>query len=207
MCDPRDLNRHRASAAAGPEPRDHRHRQSVPGGSATYCSGESTISLFFSRELTARAAFRRHAAHNDIRSQYAYANNMLVQLLYESSSEQAEHRPLSEGKKPRGGLPIPESGRWIWWERKKIGTRPSSFPLPDPSPQRELRGAKHTQWKPLTMRAVDPLESRLCVLRSQADHAQTVCIPTCNVAWAGRHTQSITWTAFFRPYVLSLPRL
>ncbi len=31
---------------------------------------------FFSREL------RRHAAHNDIRSQYAYANNML----YESSS-------------------------------------------------------------------------------------------------------------------------
>ncbi len=41
---------------------------------------------FFSRELTARAALRRHAAHNDIRSQYVYANNMLVQLLYESSS-------------------------------------------------------------------------------------------------------------------------
>ncbi len=37
-----------------------------------------------------------------------------------------------------------------------------------------LRGAKRTQWKLLTIRAVGPLESRLCVLRSQADHAQTV---------------------------------
>ncbi len=80
-------------------------------------------------------------------------------------------------------------------------TRPSSFPPPDPSviptgaaaapPRRmrgwhreerrevsllieSLRGAKRMQWKPLTMRAVGPLESRLCVLRSQADYAQTV---------------------------------
>ncbi len=41
--------------------------------------------------------------------------------------------PLPGGKKPQSGFPIPESGRWIWWVRKKIGTRPSPFPQPDPS--------------------------------------------------------------------------
>ncbi len=41
--------------------------------------------------------------------------------------------PLSGWKKPWGRLPNPESGRWIWWEREKIGDRPSSFPPPDPT--------------------------------------------------------------------------
>ncbi len=60
-------------------------------------------------------------------------------------------------------------------------------------------------WKPTslltdtvgpTMRTVGPLESRLCVLHSQADHAQTVYIPARDIARAGRNTQSITWSAF-----------
>ncbi len=41
--------------------------------------------------------------------------------------------PLSGGKEPQGGLPNPESGRWIWWEKKKIRTHPSSCLPPDPS--------------------------------------------------------------------------
>ncbi len=57
-----------------------------PAGAQRIAAGKAQSAFFFSRELTARAALRRHAAHNDIRSQYAYANNMLVQLLYESSS-------------------------------------------------------------------------------------------------------------------------
>ncbi len=57
-------------------------------------------------------------------------------------------------------------------------------------------GVKRTQWKPLTMRAAGPLKSRLCVLHPQADHAQTVCIPTRDKAWAGRNTLSVLWTTF-----------
>ncbi len=38
--------------------------------------------------------------------------------------------PFFKGEEPRCGLPIPESKHWIWWERKKIGARPShSLPL------------------------------------------------------------------------------
>ncbi len=50
-------------------------------------------------------------------------------------------------------------------------------------------GVKHTQWKPLTMRAVGPLESRLCMLHSQSDHAQAVCIPAvwCSVGREETH--------------------
>ncbi len=158
ICDPRDLTRHRASAAAKPEPHDH-------------TSGGSTNSLL--------------------------VHNMLVQIMqlykaYQRPSSPPPRRktggassPLSRGKKPRGGLPITESGRWIWWERKKIGARPSSYPPPDPSaiptstatappqrtrgqhseerwwripPQREPSESKHTQWQTLTKWAVNSLE-------------------------------------------------
>ncbi len=53
-------------------------------------------------------------------------------------------------------------------------------------------GAKRVNGKPLTMRAAGFLKSRLRVLRPQADHAQTVCIPARDEARAGSHT----------PYVL-----
>ncbi len=66
------------------------------------------------------------------------------------------------------------------------------------------------------MRAVGPLESRLCILHSQSDHAQTVCIPahlmlcgqggTNNLTSVGREEQ--TNVICFHPYVpLSLPLL
>ncbi len=38
------------------------------------------------------------------------------------------------------------------------------------SPPPPPPGAKHTQWKPLIMRAVGSLESRPCMLHSQSDH-------------------------------------
>ncbi len=41
--------------------------------------------------------------------------------------------PPSEGKKPQNGLPFPENGQWIWQVRIEIGTRPSPFPLPNPT--------------------------------------------------------------------------
>ncbi len=89
--------------------------------------------------------------------------------------------PLPEGKKPQNGLPIPESVQWIWQVRKKIWTRLSLFPPPDPTAnpknsasastsrnagegsllEESLSGTKCTQWSPLTMRTVGPLESRL----------------------------------------------
>ncbi len=64
-------------------------------------------------------------------------------------------------------------------------------------------GAKHTQWKPLIMWAVAPLESRLCILHSQSDHRTNCVTPLVYLftVWAGRpfcncffflHTQSVT---------------
>ncbi len=64
--------------------------------------------------------------------------------------------PPSEGKKPQNGLPIPENGQWILQVRIEIGTRPSPFPLPNPTtsptnaeecwrklpPRRELSGSE-----------------------------------------------------------------
>ncbi len=36
--------------------------------------------------------------------------------------------PLSGGKEPQGGLPNPESGRWIWWEKKEDKDSPVFIP-------------------------------------------------------------------------------
>ncbi len=63
----------------------------------------------------------------------------------------------------------------------------SSPPPPPPPP-----GAKHTQWKPLIMRAVGSLESRPCMLHSQLDHRKNCVYPARDIAWAGRNTQSVT---------------
>ncbi len=175
MCDPCDVIRRHASAE--PEPRDH-------------TTGRSTISLL--------------------------VHNMLVQTMqlykaYRRLSRPPPRRktggassPFSGGKKPRDGLPITERGHWIWWERKKLGTHPSSYPPPDPyaiptsaatappwqmrgqhhekhwwrlSPQRELSESKHTQWQTLTERAVSSLESWLCVLSSRP---HTACNVICS---------------------------
>ncbi len=57
-------------------------------------------------------------------------------------------------------------------------------------------GAKHTQWKPLIMRAVGSLESRPCMLHSQSDHRKNCVYPARDIAWAGRNTQSVTWSTF-----------
>ncbi len=122
--------------------------------------------------------------------------------------------PPSEGKKPQNGLPIPENGQWIWQVRIEIGTRLCQIQLRALRMQLPLRlsgsgastvrsasenslleesspGVKRTQWKPLTMRAAGLLKSRLCVLHPQADHAQTVCIPARDKAWAGRNTHRL----------------
>ncbi len=53
-------------------------------------------------------------------------------------------------------------------------------------------GAKHTQWKPLIMRAVGSLESRPCMLHSQSDHRKNCVYPARDIAWAGKNTQSVT---------------
>ncbi len=134
--------------------------------------------------------------------------------------------PFSGGKKPLDGLPNPESGRWIWWEREKIGARPSSFPPPDPSaipssaatapprrkrdrhreerrwrllPQRKPPRARIRSDKCLTKRAVSSLESWLC---SQADNTQTVCIPSRDSSFAGRRTQPVMRSALAKVLVL-----
>ncbi len=80
--------------------------------SATHCSGESTISLF-SRESSADMLLIMIFVHNMLMQTICFTKahrRLHVHLL---GGRQAEHRPLSEGKKRRGGLPIPESGRWI----------------------------------------------------------------------------------------------
>ncbi len=233
-----------------------------------------------SREPSLQAPLPRHVFLYNfilfyIHSKYARANIKL----YESSStsspstsseeDRQSVEPFLQGEEPRGGLPIPERGHWIWWERK-ISFPPSAIPtsaataMPGvPTKQATYQvvlpiiylhcfkakfrvrvgmdikkslkphedagstiwlvafftidlcylsflmgdstiragstnrqntgtarnagenffikesfpGAKHTQWKPLTMQAVGPLESRLCMLHSRSDHAQTVCIP------------------------------
>ncbi len=65
-------------------------------------------------------------------------------------------------------------------------------------------GMKCTQWKPLPMRAVGPLESQPCMLHSQSDHAQLCVSRSFDVVWEHIVYNMIS----FRPYVpLSLPRL
>ncbi len=46
------------------------------------------------------------------------------------------------------------------------------------------------------MRAVGSLESRPCMLHSQSDHRKNCVYPTRDIAWAGRNTQSVTWSTF-----------
>ncbi len=117
---------------------------------------------------------------------------------------------------PQSGLPITGSGRRIWWVRKEIGSRPSPFPPTDPlanptsadaaPPRRSgtstagnadegsllikesLPGAKHVHWKKIAMRTAGALECRLCVLCSQAERAQAVCVTCSYVTFAGRDT-------------------
>ncbi len=53
-------------------------------------------------------------------------NVLHVHLL---GGRQAERRALSPGgKEPQGGLPNPESGRWIWWEKKEDRDSPVFVP-------------------------------------------------------------------------------
>ncbi len=61
-------------------------------------------------------------------------------------------------------------------------------------------GAKHTQWKPLIMRSVSPLESRLCMLHSQSDHRTNCVYAARDIAWAGRNT--VCNVIYFRPFCL-----
>ncbi len=70
---------------------------------------------------------------------------------------------------------------------------PSSKRVPPPP------GAKHTQWKPLIMRSVSPLESRLCMLHSQSDHRTNCVYAARDIAWAGRNT--VCNVIYFRPYL------
>ncbi len=142
---------------------------------------------------------------------------------------QAERRALSlgGGREPWGGLPIPESGRWIWWQRKKIGAHLSSFPSSDPStiptstataPPRWKRG-RHCEerwWKLPPQREFSRMQS----VRSGSPHnagsrpprestlhaslpitpnhtTHKLCVSRLfDVVWAGRNTQSVTWSAF-----------
>ncbi len=80
-----------ALKSPGPGPLAH----CVPDGSRTYCIRQNyNQPLFlFPRELTARAPLPRHAAHNDIRSQYACASN---------SGRQEAHQALSPRGRNRG---------------------------------------------------------------------------------------------------------
>ncbi len=67
-----------------------------------------------------------------------------------STSSEEDRRsvePSPRGKKLQSGLPIPESGRWIWWVRKKKGTRPSPFPPPDPSVIPTNAAVAPSRWK------------------------------------------------------------
>ncbi len=189
--DPHNLNHRRASAAAGLEPHGHTP-WSVPGGSRMFAAGKSTISPPFFLELTSRALLPRNAAHNDICSQYACANNMLVQLLYENSSTSSTSTsseedsrsivPFLQGEKNMGRASDPRERALDLVERKKIGARPSPFS--------HLIHLRFPQAQPCPASARgEPAPRGLCVVCSQADNTQTVCIPTRNVARAEKNTQ------------------
>ncbi len=123
-----------------------------------------------------------------------------------TSSEEGRQsvEPLSGGKEPQGGLPNPESGRWIWWEKKKIRTHPSSVPTTwsicdsnESSQRSALFSAKragtvknagegsysknaseseHAVSLFIFTRAVSSLESWNRLLCSQADNTHRLCV-------------------------------
>ncbi len=124
MCDPRDLNRHSASAVAGPQ--DHRHGQtpwSVPGESTMHCSGEHTfINIsFFSQESCTRAVrsadrFLSIALFVFIYSQHACANVHFVKIHL--------HPPCPPPRKRTGEALSPFSGgknRGAGFRSQKVG--------------------------------------------------------------------------------------
>ncbi len=190
--DPHDLNHRRASAAAGLEPHGHTP-WSVPGGSRMFAAGKSTISPPFFLELTSRALLPRNAAHNDICSQYACANNMLVQLLYESSStsststsEEEDSRsivPFLQGEKNMGRASDPRERALDLVGKEEDRGSPVSIP-----PTWSICDS-HKRSRAPPRREGEPAPRELCVLCSQADNTQTVCIPTRNVARAEKNTQ------------------
>ncbi len=120
MCDPHDFNRRHVSAAAGPEPRDHRYGhnpRSVPGGSGTYCSRESTISPFlFSSRADCTSSAPQTCCSKCLYlfticlfKQYACATALrkLIDVLHVHllGGRQAEHRALSpRGRNRRAGF-------------------------------------------------------------------------------------------------------
>ncbi len=135
ICNPRDLTCRRASAAAVPGLQDH-------------TVGRSTISLL--------------------------VHNMLVQTIqlykaYQRPSRPPPRRktsrassPLSGGKKPQGGLPIPESG-------------PSSYPPPDPSAI-PMNAATALLWRTHLIKESPPRVSIRSDKRNLSSRPHTNCV-------------------------------
>ncbi len=195
MCDPRDFKCRSASAVAGPD-REIIGTDTLLGacqaGAQSIAVGKNTESWVC--ELRSPDMF-----FFIILFSFIFIHNMLGK--HSALRKLIDVVSFLQEEEPRGGLPISESGRWIWWEKKKIGAPPSSFPPSDPSaiptstattplrqkrsryskerwwklpPQREFSGSEAYAVEATSMRAVCPLESRLW---SQSEHAQTVCIP------------------------------
>ncbi len=116
----RDLSRHRASAIAGPEPRDH-------------TAGRSTISPLIPYGLTARLFSVLSFIH--LMKQCLLITKLIDVLhVHLLGGRQAERRALSPGgRNSRAGFRTPRAGVGSDGKRKKIRTHPSSFLPPDPS--------------------------------------------------------------------------
>ncbi len=224
-------------SSSGTGPWDHRHGhtpRSIPGGSGMYCSGEKHnqhLLFFFSKKLTVRAPLARDISVFII----IFVYNMYVQTI--SFAKVHRHppcppprrktgrasSPFSGGKKPWGGLPIPESGSWNWWERKEIEARPSSFPPSDPSAtptstatappwHNRSRHREERRWKLPPQREVSGSEA-YTVESSRADSAcfapnQTthkLCVSPLVWCIVGTEEHTICNVICFRAYALSLP--
>ncbi len=140
MRDSCDLNRRSASAVAGP---DCKIIGTDTLNELQWGKHDQPL-LSFSRELSVlRAPLPRYVSLYNFILFYIYSQHACANIRFGKTHR---HPPCPPPRKRTGGASSPfsgeknrevggisESGRWIRWERKKIGARPSSFPPSDPS--------------------------------------------------------------------------
>ncbi len=155
------------------------------GGSGLVCRKRSSSLLFFGSACfsVGQSMFNLATTWVTTSNSSSYCGDWGGESTLFTSTSSEEDRRSAE--------PAPRGGR-----NRRTGFRERAVDLAGEEEDRDLPISIPSISSSCESHECSSLKSRLCVLRSQADHAQTVCIPARDAAWAGRNTQSITQSAF-----------